>query len=131
MRTPITFAQLQQKIRDLAETNPAYIYPAKNRPAGFTGRFHNCVYRTNGATGQPACIFGQAFAELGYPVPVELEGNPISELLYVLLADVATMQPKDFTWAQDVQSKQDRGTPWANAVAHADYNRANSLYSRR
>lgn len=115
-RTPITFSQLEQKVRQLAAENPDFVYPLGQ---GVSSIFR-CVY--NATQDKPACIFGRAFAELGHPVPKSEEGTDIGSVAVDMLADGENLL--DFGqrryWLMTVQQRQDEGKTWEWAVAEAD-----------
>lgn len=106
MRTPITFPQLEQKIRELVASNPDYEYPSSER----------CLYNQEGNI--PPCIFGRAFIELGYPIPPLAEGESIGTLMHEVLAVPPTRVEE--LWANTLQFAQDRGELWAFCLRKAD-----------
>lgn len=85
--------------------------------------FHSASCLYNPTDTQPACIFGQAFIALGYPIPVSMEGNSIGEIMLDILADGETLTDRDIYWANSLQVKQDNGKPWHVALAGADARR--------
>ena len=108
----ITFEQLETEVRRLAAENPDKVYES------FEG---NCYYNPTERDGKPyeACIFGQAFANLGETVGRVCEGRAIDFVLAKKGVVVDQYQRKDF-WAREVQDGQDSGLPWSGAVARAD-----------
>lgn len=119
-RTPITFSQLERKIRWLVEVYPDYVYPKVSSRE----RVYACVY--NETHNQPACIFGRAFQELGYPVPDSFEGEAISAVLYHMLdTDTEPLNSAKIMWADTLQIAQDSDEPWREGLTKADEARAN------
>lgn len=120
MRSSITFDQLDAKVRELVAANPDYVYPRNSLEGIHYGR---CVY--NATEKQPSCIFGRAFTELGFPIPEEYEGTSIGPIMQDVLADADTLISDAsggwaLLWADKMQSSQDNGYPWSEALRKAD-----------
>lgn len=106
------FEQVEAAVRDIAKEFPDFVY---KRPEDS----HFCLYvhRQADETLEPGCIFGRALIRLGVNPGALLVGKGIIGLLQDLGIPTSNEQA---TWAHAVQSKQDRGTPWARAVQEAD-----------
>jgi hypothetical protein len=101
----ITFARLKAEVLRLAARNPDHVYR--------TDSGGSCFYNPNPAQGRTACIFGQAFINLGAPIPAHLEGEGIVLVLTLMCPDATD---DDREWAMNVQIRQDGGFPWGAAV---------------
>jgi hypothetical protein len=109
----ITVEQLVLEVRKLADENPEFIY---SPGVDFNGDpNHNCLY--NPSNEQPGCIFGQAFINLGNPVPEDLEGVYINDILDGFAIGTELEVRK---WLQSVQINQDDGKPWGICIETAD-----------
>lgn len=115
-KTP-TALGLIKEIAALAEKYPENWY---NSP--MPGTASDCSYLrgSNSETKQLGCIVGQALQRCGVTKeqlePIEYNGiNGVSD--YIGLADA---EQQFVNWLSFVQSKQDRRTPWKNAVREAD-----------
>lgn len=114
--TQITGKQLMKAVRDIATADPAHVYVSahENRV---------CCYR-NPETNEPDCIIGRALDALGV-LPQEMGlGNTISVRLLldrrspvVPVKEISQMQ---LAWLSRVQSYQDGGDAWGDAVRKAD-----------
>lgn len=123
MKRSITFAALEREVRELALSRPHFIYP--HAPARGGIRNYSCSYNGREDYGQPPCIFGQAFINLGLPVPANMEGDPIDTVIYELLVDGKDLSDPDTNWASTLQARQDVGDPWKDALMRADVKREN------
>ena len=114
--TIITFDQLETEIRRIVAADPEHVYqqgePKNGRPHGI-----KCYYSVDTPGAVEACLFGQAFTNLGVPADElkELEGGPATE--YFVFNDLTARQGD---WMTNLQSAQDRGTPWGRALADTD-----------
>ncbi|QFG25428.1 hypothetical protein [Actinomadura sp. WMMB 499] len=113
--TDITFKDIENEVRRLVNENPDYKYPAP-----YDGL---CTYNAvesegeDGTEAKPACLFGQAFTNLGSPIPDKHEGQFIQTVLGVLGINSTRAER---CWAGAVQDKQDNSRRWREAVAFAD-----------
>jgi hypothetical protein len=103
----LTFELIEKKVRDLAAERPDFVYDK--------GGSEGCRYGANET--QPGCIFGQALAALGSPVPSYWEGKSINGLMIVMHVFPLTKQKN---WASRVQYWQDKGVSWGKSVQNAD-----------
>lgn len=120
-RTPITFEQLEAKVREIVAANPTYVYVSSDQTE------YSCVY--NGTPDQSPCIFGRAFAELGYPVFGIFEGTAIEYVMKEMLT--GPILRESTVWAVAMQAAQDTKHAWTKALAHADEQRQLYLQSPR
>jgi len=118
-----TLAELVDKTREIGQARPNVIYQRRHV---FTDGFKGgpaCVYveRMPGGEYIPSCIIGHAFVELGVnPADLEFpdhEGIDILTILYNWEYDVLSSYAE---WLGCVQSAQDHGIAWGNAVEGAD-----------
>lgn len=113
--TKITGKQLMKAVRDIAVADPAHVY---GRPDKNTA----CYYR-NPETNEPDCIIGRALDALGV-LPQEMGlNNTVS--VRVLLGRRSPVVPIEademqLVWLSRVQSYQDGGDAWGDAVRRAD-----------
>jgi hypothetical protein len=104
-------ADLVTEIRRLATERPDFVYspPMPNSSACYN--VHRDEY------GRPipgaGCIVGQAMTNLGYVFDSEEDGQGVDEFY-------DDDDPDLVVWAAKVQTRQDGGATWANAVAAAD-----------
>lgn len=105
----IRIDQLKEEVLRIAAESPEFVYPVSE--------MEGCSYNPNGI--QPACIFGQAFINLGHPVFDRNEGLAIHEVLsaqYGIDSGHGDLVER-FSF---VQSNQDNGKPWGVAVRFLD-----------
>lgn len=106
----------------MAAERPEFSYSEQRKELGIVGG-GGCSYAGAGQYHQDrgeGCIFGQAFARLGYSRDEvkSLDGHPVIELAEVgVLAGVGV---DDLTWANMVQGHQDSGDTWGYSVGLAD-----------
>ncbi|AXQ64416.1 hypothetical protein L3Y19_gp046 [Gordonia phage Neville] len=103
------------EVRRLANENPEFVY--QKRPIGDGGEGGSCMYVNEAGTGGD-CLIGQAVINTGL-MSVEELGKHENELARGLLGDLRF--PGAATqWADRVQSRQDMGVAWVDAVRDAD-----------
>ncbi|TDB90885.1 hypothetical protein E1264_03400 [Actinomadura sp. KC216] len=110
MTETLTFKQIENEVRRLAAENPDFVYES----------YHgSCFYNPTERAGKQygACIFGQAFTNLGTPVPDGIDEDYIGSVLPNMGIETTLDQ---YEWAGTVQYQQDQGCAWALAVALAD-----------
>lgn len=100
-----TGADLVKAVRELAEETPDFVY----EPPG-----NHCV---NIYEGKGSCIAGRAYVKAGIPV-ADIPYSLAVPSAVGVMGVVASMPEID--WLLTVQSAQDNGTPWGEAVAEAD-----------
>lgn len=111
----ITYEQVKAEVIRLATERPDFVYPPDAEGTGRT-----CFYRDyTTEDGKPPCIWGQAFINLGQPVPERLEQEPISVVFYVMFGEDRPFLG-DIEWATRVQKSQDSGHSWGVAVSSAE-----------
>lgn len=104
----VTEQDIINEVLRLAAENPDYIYTI---PGG--DEHSSCVYIHDG---NGSCIVGRALVNNGFdPEKVaQYEGVTADEMLVAL--DIKEETDFDQTWLDRVQTEQDSGTPWAEAV---------------
>lgn len=109
--TEITFEDIETEVRRLVCKSPDFKYERS--------RDYGCFYNPTVRNGKQygSCLFGQAFINLGEPVPVGCDGDYIGSVFEDMNIDV-TEEQRD--WAYRAQLKQDEGMPWREALAEAD-----------
>lgn len=134
---PFTLQDAVQKIRELAQKQPDFIYteqPEYQALANGTEDMPSapqCSYVAGaiGATTGQACIVGQALSSLGVPEGIlrQYEGDAGGDLVFCLSGIVLSPEDestsesvKAHRWINDVQTHQDGGLTWADAVSFAD-----------
>ncbi len=137
--TTLTYEAVEAEVRKLAAARPDYIY----RPPGSDYDEGECSYfpyEEDGETHGP-CIIGQALRNLGLIGDTNEETADMPTFVTtskaraeaasstassdrIAAAHSYTQAPyyvrRRVTWFGDVQSKQDGGSAWYDAVAHAD-----------
>jgi len=129
----ISLEQLQEKVRELANKYPDFVYCADGKTATKT---QTCSYLRGGNPKYPdrvGCLFGQALVELGCPkddwhrysslwgLTTSLEFLPIVDLIEALELTSQSQRTDDLTnWCLAVQRQQDMGVPWQEAVKAVD-----------
>lgn len=120
--TERTFAALEIIVRELIAERPDYVYPAgvPTTINGHTGT--TCFYAVESApdVARAACVFGQALQRMGV-TPEELfdrEGEPIGDVWTAL--EYPPYDGNAEEWMARLQSQQDTGKTWAEALASAD-----------
>lgn len=107
-----TLPQFIAEVRRLAAEKPDVKY-FEHITGPYSGR---CWY--NATDKAPACIMGQAAANLGFPFENSDEGNVIE---WVLAAKgLGKKGDVELAWLGHVQAAQDRNSSWGFAVAEAD-----------
>lgn len=119
----ITLLQLIEAIRQVAAGEPDFVYDTADRTA-------SCDYAPN-ALNRCGCIVGEALALLGVPrerlarLDMMAAGNGQinswgTRPLAGVLADLVEPDALYSYWVILVQTAQDGGRSWAEAVAYAD-----------
>jgi len=133
---PVTLAQLVEKIRIVAATEPDRVYVADPDVP-------ECNYRPN-KFNSCGCIVGEGLAEAGVPVSVLAEldagsAEPLGDQTGVgwgdpqckqILARYVTSRALNSKWVRYVQSAQDAHLPWGDAVREADRQSAMHEWAR-
>jgi hypothetical protein len=110
-----TLDDVVAKVREVAAERPTYVYDN-----GTGGELSSCFYRHGADRSEPGCIVGQALDRLGYVVPELWEGTNASSLLQSIFPEVDRVDSRIF-WVRSVQSAQDGGMSWADAVAEGGH----------
>lgn len=117
-----TAAELIQEVRKVAEERPDFIYSDQTEPNNIL-----CSYfgRAIGDESGSPCIVGQALKNLEVDTEVLLKAEKAGEE-----TDICTVLDRGYVdiectvneamWLAKVQSKQDDGYAWAQAVESAD-----------
>lgn len=109
----ITLEQIQGAVRGIAAENPGhrYVPPAVNGDGDV-----QCVY-LDPDTREGSCIIGHALLKLG----VDADTLEQFDIGYLTALDLPVWgDERARVWADCVQSYQDTGTPWGEAVKAAD-----------
>jgi hypothetical protein len=124
--TQLVIENLVAKVRELARKRPNNIYqPVQTEPKGYIPSFR-CTYLGGTCTdGTVGCLVGQALAAIGFTISrlESVDKLPIEEALEKLIARDRELTSKEYdqiNWLNAVQTAQDTGKPWCNAVAIAD-----------
>ncbi|MEU9871085.1 hypothetical protein AB0C87_24860 [Actinomadura sp. NPDC048021] len=104
--TDITFKDIEAEVRKLAAERPDFEYPEGS-----------CYYNPSTFPRKPSCLFGQAFINLGEPVPESYENIPITTVMRRL--GIRFTEQEGY-WAGTVQNQQDGSHPWGKAIALGD-----------
>lgn len=122
-----------QTVREIAAEQPDHVYEKPFDSAG-------CFYTNPGREDGYGCIFGQAMRRLGYPIPAgtrdenrnysneyiscPITGGIASDSwgrVFGFEGEYSSWESDSrWIWMSRVQSAQDRGQTWADAVALAD-----------
>lgn len=106
------FTDVMTEVRRLAFENPDYVYSP-------TGTSQMCWYQPTDE--RKACIFGQAFTNLGYEWPQDFETDTGSTTICSLFVYVGIeLTDVQSRWATVLQRAQDAKEPWAKCVSRAD-----------
>lgn len=124
MKANFTIEQLIQKVRDLAEQNPDYVYEKiendKFKTVFCLSTSSSCSYlkSKNPGNEDKGCIFGQAILNLQPDLKPELE-TPFS--ISTILSHIG-INGNDFEkkWCAAVQAAQDSQYSWKDAINKAD-----------
>lgn len=102
-----TGTELVAKVREIAAEQPDFVY-----------KDEGCVYVRDG---HGSCIIGRAAMELGY-IDASLEEQGLNWETVTRLANHVGIDctRNEILWLQTVQSDQDAGVPWGDAVRIAD-----------
>ncbi len=114
-KAEFTIDQLMNEVRSLAEQNPDFIYDGGGR----------CFYTKSIHSEECGCIIGQAILKLQpnlrlYFQKIERGLIPNVTGLLPKLEINYNQNKKKIDWLQCVQSSQDKGICWQNAVHTAD-----------
>lgn len=111
----LTTESVAAKVREIAAERPDFTYRkmAGHRACFYVHRDPNTLERIEGQ----GCIVGQAFAALGWVVPLELEQKGVRVVLELVGRDVDNEAGH---WLDLVQGQQDGGATWDMAVKNAD-----------
>lgn len=102
--------KLIDEVRKIAAEKPAFVYTPPNMA--------RCV---NVSDGQPSCLVGHAFWNLGLIDASFEEQENNAGGVYSLTQILGLHLPeKEYNWLAQVQDNQDRGLPWGEAVKDAD-----------
>lgn len=104
-----TIKQIIAKVRELATKHPSNIYTGP-----YPGK-QNCFYESGGCQdGSVGCIFGQAFAQLDFPI----QGS--SSIRTLLDRHSINYHHDEVSWCSLFQLSQDKGHTWSKALEVAD-----------
>lgn len=114
MTLTFTIDDLVKTVRMIAEKHPDRTYDR-------AGPHESCFYHPT-PENPYGCVMGAALAELGIettsPTFLPLEGKSIGWVLEQLLGEPQEVPGR--YWLDRVQSQQDAGATWREAVAYAD-----------
>jgi hypothetical protein len=111
----IKASQIKEAVIEIANEKPDYIYPEDLRNSG-------CRYAVDG---KPSCIVGHALAKVGIDIGVietlDIDGGIPAHYLSSKLPEFIEDNDEEGSMAflQEVQSSQDNGSPWGEAVKGA------------
>jgi hypothetical protein len=110
-QTAVTADQIITEVRRIAAENPDFRY------RDHLNGGEKCFYNET-EDGEPACIMGQALANLGHAVDPVYEQKGVEHVLIHQFG----LHPgyQQGMWLTEVQISQDRGATWAEAVETAD-----------
>lgn len=110
---PITIDQVIAKVREIADRNAAHVYKAGGHGA--------CLYWEDG---EPSCIFGHVFSELGVPDTAVERYDESGRGLPAILRELCDLRHSEedskIRWCRRVQGFQDAYVPWGQAVIAAN-----------
>lgn len=106
----VTAAEVIAKARELAAARPKHVYLTPSESDSVCSYYRD----RSGEPGQ-GCLFGQALALLDITDPKEGES-----IFSVLLDHGIPCSDSDSEWLTAVQSSQDGGDPWGEAIRLAD-----------
>jgi len=104
-----------------AKENPDFNY----RDTFNAGDEHGSCYYVDEKTLEGMCLIGKAALRVGLDPTVFLETwaeRTRNSASFIRIASVLIeeMNPREINWLQRVQTSQDVGDTWSEAVAHAD-----------
>lgn len=122
--TGVEASVLEAHVRQLAAEQPEYVYNPKSFPD--TGSGARCKYTHTLEDGSkvPGCIIGQAIFNItGKPVDQWRDSGGVLDFKFMRDAELDNFAG-DWSdrakWLANVQSHQDRGISWGEAVRRAD-----------
>jgi hypothetical protein len=117
----ITIEQLILEVRRLAKESPENKYTpelADETASLIKACFYNKGKCTNGAVG---CIFGQAFRNLGSPIPLVYDnGNGAGIKSIFAGLDITHPNQNLIEWCLEAQRNQDSSYTWEKCITEAD-----------
>ncbi len=111
MTVEFTTSQLAEAVRLVAKENRNFQYDADTM-----GIAHSCVYFRDG---EPSCIVGHGLSRLGLTID-DIDGLNESSDVYDLAEYLGLPFDRSLNFLFHVQSAQDSGKPWGEAVRSAD-----------
>lgn len=111
MTTDVTINQLIAKVREIAAKRPDFVYEV---PDG--GDVCQYVHED----GEPGCIFGHAFTALGVEPDQLAKLDGVGVITGVLDKLEIEHTEEERAWCAMVQSLQDTGDPWGEAVSESN-----------
>jgi hypothetical protein len=116
----LTIEQLILEVRRLAKESPENTYTPEfsEKESFIKACFYNKGKCTNGAAG---CIFGQAFRNLGSPIPPVYDNGNGSAIMAIFNGLNLTHPNQNLIeWCLEVQRSQDSGDTWEKCINEAD-----------
>ena len=119
----ITVDDVVKEVRSIAIERPDFIYleqPLENEE----DRSTNCSYLSAGlyTNEGEGCIVGQALSKLGITDEElrRVENASAADALRAVGVEGSTRRDRELNWLNSVQSQQDIGMTWGDAIAWAD-----------
>lgn len=116
----VTMYDIVAEVRKVAKENPTFVYVRQ-----FTNSVSAPLCKYQEADGCDGCIFGHVFSRLGLMDKLLNQFPQQRASILVVLQDLGLIQTSEdrtmARWCEDVQSSQDSGIPWADAVQRADH----------
>lgn len=97
----------------VAERGADFVYEPKGKDSRFEDSIDTCLYQHEG---KPDCIVGYVLDDLGVPYDPKWEGDNADTVLY--REGLESQAIRESLWS--VQSYQDWGEPWGEAVKAFD-----------
>lgn len=115
-------AQVIALVRAKAAADPEFVYKYPvEKPMLSGGIGKSCMYVHNGF---PSCLIGQALWDAGHIGATlentEMNNDGVSDLLHKL-GIYHEFSRDELAWLVQAQEQQDKGMPWGEAVAYADF----------
>ncbi|MFI2909437.1 hypothetical protein ACG2OD_14425 [Streptomyces sp. PDY-4] len=119
MSYALTDAQVMSTLREIVSESPDKVYEA---PESMADEYGGCFYVHNNDDGTKSagCIVGQVLHRLGVSLEDLSKGETYSANAAVALAGVQGVSEDVVYFLRMVQSRQDRGTPWGEALQFAE-----------